>query len=241
MIATHDRLYLQSMPKCASTATAAALAEMHPGATTQIGAELGHSRAWAIPADIRARRIVWGGVVAPAVWYRRLYLHAVDTRSPATLEGLRAYGGGRLDYRSVLYGLCHPHERLQPEQAGLIWRVPEPCAAVDLATRGIGLWSWALGYWFGARCPSPGESAGWGVDILADGLQPSAAASEAMGEPVTVPRRNVRQQEIRTWCAEAAPDDAEMMGWIEAADGAMAAALGWPLSGPLLGGACVRL
>jgi hypothetical protein len=210
------------MPKCGTTAVEAALITI--GGTRDTSNHGGHARMWDLPSH---RFPVWATVLPPLTWYRRVYLHAVDTRSESTLPGLLGYGCGYLDFRSWLRGVTHPSTvRLtQGTQEGLIFRAPT-CAAVDLATGSRGLWSWAVAYYCGDLCPSPGVPTVLGVDALVDALQLQAGVDEIVGAHLELPRANVRGGEVKAWL-QAQPLGDEERGWVREADGAMMREIGY--------------
>lgn len=235
MIGTASKLYLRSLPKTGTTATEAALREAWAGCIHSIKGEGGHARVWAADKPMRDRRLVFGTTAPPLVWYRRVYLHAVDSNSDNMMASLRAYGQGKVDFPAVLYGMTHPAEITLPDQVGLIFRGATR-AAVALQVSGVGLWSWAHWYFFGTECPGPGLVPEYAVDALVDSLQLEAGLTELTEMPVSVPQVNVRRPEMTEWALESI-EGTKAAEWVREADSDVMALLGYEdVDQPRVGG-----
>jgi len=230
MILTPSLLYLGSPPKTATRATEKALLERWRDSHNSIRTrpsppEEGHSRLWAMPRMVRLDWFTFATMAPPLTWYRRVYTHALLGGGEGLRQSLDFYGEGVTSWPAVLYGMTHPGEIELPNQAGLIFRAPQE-AAEALQRNGEGLWSWAMRYFCGSRCPTPGDSPPIGVDALVDCLQLEAGLAEVADVDASmIPRVGATEREMVEAIRAETTDD--MRGWVEEADEGLATVLGY--------------
>ena len=113
---------------------------------------------WSLPDEWLATRQTVGTFRDPWSWYLSFYSHLKRENHTADLA---AYGGGKLDFESFLYGATHgrgPHR-----MCGLVYL---PYAnGKHFADSGLGLCSWMHRHFYAERFPSTGYDVRWLVDV----------------------------------------------------------------------------
>ncbi len=164
----------------------------------------------------------------PWTWYGSLYLHGCHL--PANRARLARYGRGSTDFKDVLFGLTHPCKEVVPE-------VPLAITNIGRARRSAfcegseGLYSWHFRDMGFAEIPMPGGQtrSSWLPTVHLRQASLSADFDAFFGtETAAEPPQNhhLRPPDVKT---PAGPYrewyDAEMLSWVEEADGEMAAFL----------------
>lgn len=211
-LVTLDRqICLFSMPKTSSAFCECVLAEERGG--YRVGDQ--HDPAW-MAAEIGLADVPLhvGTIRDPWSWYGSLWAHAFHhplqggrsfPRRP--FGAVLAYSRGRTDLKSFVHGATHLDELDLPyEWLGAIW-IPRRGGPAP----GRGLWSWAVRYMYeGGR-----------VGQLIDGNRPAdglrGLGLEARLTPKNTSAGTYDKPVLTDWSESF---DAEMVSWVNAADGA---------------------
>ncbi len=151
----------------------------------------------------------------PLSWYGSLYLHAL--RGVNGRKRLALYGGGKNDFRSVLYGMTHPQPERVPDYP--IMLTTSGCAhRLAYASGSEGLYAHHFNHYY---CPQA---------LLLRQESLSRDFDQWQGADTSdAPHRNVGKRESGPPGSYSEWYDGEMLSWVEEADGETANFLGYDL------------
>lgn len=155
-----DTIAFVHVPKTSGSWVTRALVDLAGG--QQVRGQ--HDTAVTLTAQERAGRLVLASARDPWSWYASLYRHCLRLGG-GVLDGLRAWGGGSLDFDDVLAGWLQPETRDVPAHPGLAWRPLEVHRTRPIQV-GETLWSWTM------RTFLMDREGQWAVDAILSAQQP---------------------------------------------------------------------
>lgn len=186
--------------------------------TRQEFQQVGHGHGPLSQVEEIGDRQVIGIVRNPFTWYMSWFQHCLARGSRH--QALGAYGG--LNFPEVLHGATHLDQiQPDPQYPVVLWPVPERTEE-ELQSCGVGLWTWAIRYFFGDLSR---------VDHLLHTEDLRRGAEKALGEDIQEDQWPVKntshsrphthiENKGRLWT----PD---MVDWVLLADGDMMQRLGY--------------
>jgi hypothetical protein len=225
---TPDLLYIHPI-KTGGTWVESELVKLFPQTTRVLTTGQGspvyeqHTPLSAALPYVKGRKVVIS-VRHPLTWYGSLFMHAAN--SPGGRSHLSVYGAGDPHFKAVLHGMTHPTAQVVSGRPFIITGTGRDQRS-DFLRSGGGLYAFHfrfLGCVEGRWAPTVllrQEFLRRDFDALVGGDSSEAPNLHAGIRP---PGVLVPSGPYREWY------DDEMLGWVEAADGEMAATLGYDVS-----------
>lgn len=227
------KLIFSHAPHCGGTFVSSVLASLGgEPLTPDVGQ---HSPTWLLTDKAREEYTVVGIHRDPEGWYRGCYQFAHDlitgTRNWKdhgfwNLEPFRvrmsmiAYGNGRMNRKSVIYGLTHMGEvQIPPAQIGIAWGYAYPNVAFHVPG---GLWTWAM-HWFYGGIELKGRQT-HPPDVFLRQSHLAEDLAELLDRPV---EEIAALPKVNTAPRAHEPLDADERLWIKEADGEFAKSWGY--------------
>tara|TARA_R110000824_G_scaffold68263_11_gene176748 strand:+ start:133 stop:726 length:594 start_codon:yes stop_codon:yes gene_type:complete len=172
-----------------------------------------------IPANLRKNRLLFSTVRDPWAWYTSLYQHALTADDQAPLL---AFGSGKSDFRSVLWGMTHPWGVDLHEDFAMVMPF-QGDHRESFKQKHVGLYTW-LNHWIhgepGAkgsiRCfidtPQLNEGLAQLLDVHSITEKPQNAAAHRPKTHIKNPK-SLWDVEMIEWVRQADPSYIELFGY----------------------------